>query len=242
MKKIPLLTQLGFNQQEHEIYVSLLEHGPSTISNLFKFTGIYRPTIYKTLPKLIKEGLVTITKKGKRNKYVAEHPRILESRVNEMKSKMEEDFEELQEIHSVYDKRPLVKYLEGRKGLAFVLDDIAMSSNKNDVICRYSSRKDTTDVEKYVSKKYREMRAKKQLQRLVITSDTLAKKKTKPRLDRTIKVVPEKFDLFDDNVSLYIYGDKVAFVDYNSDSAFIVESKDIASFQKKIFKLLFSKL
>ncbi|OGH85623.1 MAG: hypothetical protein A2493_02040 [Candidatus Magasanikbacteria bacterium RIFOXYC12_FULL_33_11] len=242
MKYIPLLKQLGFSQQEHEIYVTLLEQGPSTISSISKGTGIYRPTIYKTLPKLLKQGLITVTKKGKRNKYVAEHPRMLEGLVKEMKNKLEYDFDELQQIYLVHDKRPLVKYLEGRKGLSFVLDDIAISSNKHDVICRYSSRKDTTDVDKYVSQKYRDMREKKQLERLVITSDTLAKKKTIPRLDRTIKVVPTKFDLFDDDVSLYIYGDKVAFVDYNSDSAFIVESKYIASFQKKIFKLLFSKL
>lgn len=52
-----------------------------------------------------------------------------------------------------------------------------------------------------------------------------------------VKAIPKKFDLFEDNISLIIYGDKIAYVDYNSNTAFIVESAKIARFQEKLFKL-----
>ena len=47
---------------------------------------------------------------------------------------------------------------------------------------------------------------------------------------------------FDYNVTEVIYGDRVAFIDYNSETAMIIESKVIADFQKHIFKSFYKKL
>jgi hypothetical protein len=52
-------------------------------------------------------------------------------------------------------------------------------------------------------------------------------------------VIPKNFDLFEDNVSKIIYKNKVAIVDYNSLSGFIIENRLFAKFEEKLFKLLF---
>jgi hypothetical protein len=61
-------------------------------------------------------------------------------------------------------------------------------------------------------------------------------------LTRSFKAVPKDFDLFEDNISLLIYGDKTAYIDYGSRTSFIVESPKIARFQEKLFRLLYKKL
>ena len=64
----------------------------------------------------------------------------------------------------------------------------------------------------------------------------------RPRLEREIKVVPPDFDLFEYNVSQVIYGNKVAVIDYNTETAVVIENPTVARFQGKIFELLFRKL
>jgi hypothetical protein len=111
------------------------------------------------------------------------------------------------------------------------------------VYYRYSSAK-ITGVEKrqnYLSRKYRLLRDQKQLERKVITN--VANKAGKhTRHEREIKVVPPDFDLFEYNISQIIYGNKVAVIDYNTETAVLIENPTIARFQQKIFELLFRKL
>ena len=63
-----------------------------------------------------------------------------------------------------------------------------------------------------------------------------------PRLERSVKFVPKNYGLFDYDITEILYGDKIAFIDYNTETGLIIENPVIAEFQKKIFKLLYDKL
>ncbi|MDR3558263.1 MAG: hypothetical protein P4L61_01900 [Candidatus Pacebacteria bacterium] len=54
--------------------------------------------------------------------------------------------------------------------------------------------------------------------------------------------MPDDLGPFEHNVTEVIYGDKVAFIDYGSEIAMIIESKKIAEFQKHIFRMFYKKL
>jgi hypothetical protein len=71
--------------------------------------------------------------------------------------------------------------------------------------------------------KYKLIRKKKQLQRMVITNTYLDNLKEK-KLDKDVVVVSEKFDLFEDNITKIIYAHKVAIIDYNTEECFVIES------------------
>jgi hypothetical protein len=64
----------------------------------------------------------------------------------------------------------------------------------------------------------------------------------KPKLEREIKIIDGKKEDFTDNIIFTIYANKISFVDFNTETSIIIESQEIAEFQKKIFKLLFKKL
>ncbi|USN59296.1 MAG: hypothetical protein H6767_04440 [Candidatus Peribacteria bacterium] len=49
-------------------------------------------------------------------------------------------------------------------------------------------------------------------------------------------------DEFDDNIFMSIYADKVAYIDFNSESSIIIQNKQIADFQKKLFRLIYKRL
>jgi pantothenate kinase len=112
-----------------------------------------------------------------------------------------------------------------------------LSSPKGSTIYRYSSRK-AFEIKNI---NYHKLRDLKKIERKVITSEEKSKIK-KSKLERFVKNIPKEIDLFDDNVSQFIYENKIAFIDYEKKVSFIIESKKIADFQKKIFKILYSKL
>jgi hypothetical protein len=75
----------------------------------------------------------------------------------------------------------------------------------------------------------------------VISSNKAALLKQK-RLERDIVIIPKEYDEFDQDVTMTIYGDKVAYIDFTNESSIIIESPMIAEFQKKLFILLHKKL
>lgn len=234
-----LLGRLGFTDNEGTIYFELVETGPTTVAALAHKTGLHRPTVYKTLPLLQARGLVTPAKKGARTLFVAEPPEKLEVLLHETETAFSRILPELQAAYTSKEKRPVVKVLEGKQGITFVFDDLVKTLKRGDVFYRYSSVRASRDA--YLPKNYREIRDAKKLERFVITNTTRAKEK-KPRMERAIKIVPERYGLFDQDVTQVIYGDKVAFVDYNSQTALLVENPALAEFQRKLFQMLYDLL
>jgi hypothetical protein len=116
---------------------------------------------------------------------------------------------------------------------------MVVSSPKGSTIYRYSARKNTG--KRYKNTSYHKLRDSKKIERKVITSEEKSKIK-KSKLERFLRVIPKEFDLFNDDVSQFIYENKIAFIDYENKISFIIESEKIANFQKKIFKILYSKL
>lgn len=236
-----ILQKIGLSEKESRIYIALLKSGPANVSDICRRIGIHRPLIYKVLPDLIEKGIVSISPKGKRKEFTAESPEKLKGLFIKLTQDFEMAIPELEQMHQAAGKRPIVKFLQGRKGLQFVFEDLIASLKKGDVFYRYSSRKETTFGDKYLPQNYRKLRDQKQLERFVITNESIAKIK-KPRLERAVKIVPPKYDLFSYDIAQLIYGNKIAFLDYNTETAAIIENPQIAEFQKKIFKLLYDKL
>ena len=76
---------------------------------------------------------------------------------------------------------------------------------------------------------------------MIIFSDNIASQKI-PKLEREMKIIDSKTMRFDDNIIFTIYGNKISLIDFNKETCIIIESKELAEFQEKVFKLLFKKL
>lgn len=173
---------------------------------------------------------------------MAEPPNRLETIFDDLKIDFFEALPDLEDMYSSNELKPKVRFLSGKEGTKRVFDDIVRSLPKGDTFYRYSSNIDGQEKkDKYVPRGYRKMRDDKKLERQVITNQVTAQRKIN-KLDRFIKVIPQDFGAFVHNVTELIYGDKTAFIDYNSETAMIIESKKIADFQRHIFKVLYKKL
>lgn len=236
-----LLRNLGLSEREGRIYLALLEHGSTTIAGIARSSGLHRPIIYRVLPALQERGLVSVSPKGKQRRYVAESPEKLKALVDNLSASFVAALPDLQRAYATSCTRPIVKFLEGRKGLQAVYGDLVRSCRRGDVYYRYSSRRATTNWQRYFPPQYLAERDTKQLQRFVISSAKLDRTLERD-MNRAVKVVPPQYGLFEYDVVQLIYANKVAFMDYNTETALIIENPAIAEFQKKIFKLLYDKL
>ena len=241
-KYIALLKWIWLPEKSAKIYLSLLEYWKSTISDIQNNINIHRVEIYRLLPLLIETWFVLVSIKWKRKQYLPASPTKINEAYKEIEERNKWTINVLIEKFSHLDKKPNIIYSEWKKGITHVFNDIIDSQNKWDIFYRITSEIDTEKInKKYLPKNYREKRDKKELERYVIMSSKAAKIK-KPRLERDLVVIPEEIDEFEDNIFMSIYANKLAYIDFNSESSIIIENKQIADFQKKIFKLLFKSL
>jgi len=246
MKIEETLKKIGLQEEETLIYLSLLEGGNATVAELSRRTNLYRPKIYKTIPTLIEKGLVTKNIIGKRILYIASSPERLESSLESIRDELQDILPTLIGMQASIGKKPILKYTEGKKAIISVFEDILTSVKKGGIYYRYSSVGDIFLSRKFKNNAYLppnffERQKNKQLERLVITSELNAKR-IQPEVDSHVKIIPEEYDPFDENLSHIIYGNKVAFIDYEADTVIIMEGKRFADFQKKIFLFLYRKL
>lgn len=239
VKQKTILEKMGFNKEESGLYMALLELGQASISDIVRKTGMHRPTVYRILPILIEKGLVSIMPKGKYKIYIAESPERLQRLITEIEDEFNSEIHGLLETYETRGKKPLIKFSEGDKAIRDLYSDVVHSLKKNDVYYRYSSALNLAR-RKYVPDDYRQVRDRKGLERYIISDESM--KGGKKKLGKAVRYIPAGDDLFDLNITQVIYDNKVALLDYNSKTVTIIENKMIAEFQKRIFKLLYSKL
>jgi len=236
-----ILKSLGLTKHEAEVYITLVELGPSIISHIVKQTGLHRPTIYRTLIPLQRKELISVIVKGKQKLYTAEPPDKLATVFESLKGDFEKILPDLQRIYERKKKQTLVKFLEGKNGIQFILNDLVHTLKRGEVYYRYSSKRAALALEKYIPRGLRKRRDAKQLQRYMIT-DAAAEWQEKQTLNRAHKLLPSSSHLFNDNTAELIYAGKTAFIDFDSETAVLIENPTTAEFQKKLFKALYNLL
>lgn len=238
-KYFHLLERIGMSEPERVIYMILLEKPYQTISDISKRSKYHRPTVYKSIESLESEWLIEKSfLEGKRYHYHITSPKKLNDKIKNLTTIAEHLLPELEAMYEKKNDAPILSIKEGTKWIQAIHKDLMESLPKWWIYYRYSStRREYTGRSLYVPDDYFELQQKKEIERIVITSDD----KKKFRLwnpNREVISVPASFDQFDDNISKIIYANKVAIIDYDSQTGWIIENERFARYEEKIFRLL----
>lgn len=234
------LSRLGLSEYESTIYLSLLENGPRNISEISKDTSYHRPIIYKVLKSLRERGYVNTTlQKNKRISYCITDPLLLLNELEEIQKNSRNTIEELSYFYQKSTKKPNFSIKEWLEEIRSIHKDLITSLKKWDIYHRYSSsQRDYADRGKYVPSNYFDEQKNKELERYIITNEKMKERRAGNPL-RDVVAIPSGHDLFDDNITKLIYGDKVAIIDYDTETGWVIESARFAEYERKIFTLLF---
>lgn len=238
------LQEIGLNEKEAAIYLALLQTDSASVIDISKNTGVNRSTVYVVLDGLMKKGLVSETKIGKKVHYLAEAPERLAAFVESQRMVFEERSKRLPDIipqikgvQRASGERPVMKYFEGRDAalsahlIFFNAQDkegVGYFLFNRDLIDEVFSQNEISTVQK--------IRPGKQIKgKSLYTS----KKTTLPtdELSERIKIDGGKYPV---SCDMSIYEDRVQIITMGkSISTIFIQSKDVADTLKSLFRLAF---
>ena len=101
-----ILQQLGFNDKEIKVYLTLLSGHRPCVRSPPKDTGINRGSVYEVLKSLQKEGLAGMYQKHKKQFFLAEDPQklveVIEHKERSVSGLKRDLAEMLPELRSLY--------------------------------------------------------------------------------------------------------------------------------------------
>ena len=247
MKIQQVLMELGLAEPEAEIYIQLAKtSGPQPASIIAQRLRMNRTTVYKTLLKLSKMGLVTKTMKHGTMCFIAEEPdKHIEALLMKRKSRLDyvsdlfmDAIPELKNLRKEELLTPKVRYYEGLEGVKRVYEDTLLE--KEPIYAFENIGFMAFEIQDFLWNDYVPRRTEMGIFAYVITpknpdnEDFRAKDKECAR--ETKFIAGKDFPL---EIEINVYGNKTAFFSYRHDEMFgvIIESASIANSMKAIFNL-----
>lgn len=124
------LKNQGFNDNDWRIYLDIYRHGRSFASSVAVRTGIDRTTVYSSLKRLLKKGVIAQTKVNDIYAYVPVSPEIfieeVEGRIADLKAEksMAQLFvEELKTLQKSSLLKPRIKIFEGPQAIVSLFEE-----------------------------------------------------------------------------------------------------------------------
>lgn len=245
-----VLNSLGFNEEEVECYITLLEQGTSTAGILAKKMGVPRPTLYDILRKLQDKGLLTqsINDTGTRT-FTALEPEKINQLFEQRKEQLDKNQDLFKQVLPDLMKKqpskllkPNFQLFEGEEGVKHVLKDMLLYSNMETMAfwpIKAMVEILSPDFFRYHNKE----RIKNKLYtRAIWPQNQLVDIAEHPFLGvgedfrREIRVAPAEIDF---TMGYWIYGNKVAYISSRKESfGFILESAEHVEMLRTQFEML----
>jgi HTH-type transcriptional regulator, sugar sensing transcriptional regulator len=236
-----MLVEAGLSEKESGVYLSLLELGKGTVTQISRKANINRTTGYDILDSLVQKGLANILGKEPKQEYMAESPdklqNFIEAEIEKKKEALKKTsslLPELKSLHNISD-RPRVRFYEGLGGLEQVYEDTLTS---REPIRAYASVENMHEGLPGYFPKYYQRRAGAGIAIRAIVPDSPTgreRKKFDKTESRETALVPR--EMFDFIPEINIYDNKVMIASWREKLGIIIESTEIADAMKKIYEL-----
>lgn len=241
MKK-ELLEELGLSKNEIKIYLALLRLGSAPAGKITKEVGIHRRNVYDSIERLAKKGLVGFVVKDKIKHFEAVNPYRFLDMIHEEKQRIERKeknvssmLSDLLAIKNISKSDKSVLVLTGARGIRNVLEDVLRTKQENLVL---GAHKPPAPIKNYLEGFHKRRVRLKVKERLIFNrSDSERASKLSKMPHTKIKYLTKEYD---GQVSLNIYGDKVAILMWSDPMAILIENKEIAKIFRNYFNVLWN--
>lgn len=120
---IDALKAIGFGDKEATIYLTLLQIGSAPASKVAKELGMDRTTVYYILLRMLEQGLVNQTIKGRTKRFAATDPKTLYEERIANAQRFSAILPALQAAHNQHKEELAVEVRQGNAGLRFLYKD-----------------------------------------------------------------------------------------------------------------------
>ncbi|MDD5178142.1 MAG: helix-turn-helix domain-containing protein [Candidatus Nanoarchaeia archaeon] len=232
------LKQIGLNEKESKVYLSLLESEDCLVSEIAEKTKINRTLLYSILSDLSNKGIVTYILKNNTRYYRAAEPEKMLSMLKEKEKFFESILPELISLKKPKTKKPLVEILEGREGIKTILNDLLRI--KQEWFAFNIPGKGPEIIGPTVEAFEKERQKQKIILNVlcVKTTEGIKRGKEFSQMKFTnVRFMPESYE---SPASNWIYGDRVVVIFWYKEFPFAIRiiDKNLAESYKNYFKAL----
>ena len=218
--------------------MTALQLGAESVQNIARKAGINRVSVYDILERLQEDGFVQTIIKGKKRYFAAVKPEMISENLKSRQALFNQLLPELTAIQAKTENKPKIMYFEGRDGVWQAFSDrIKHKPELKENLVYGSSEKLLLAYPEEYKSFTSERIAKGIIARIIVEkseSGIWEKEKSVEHL-RQVKFLPPDIRL---GSSTVIYGDRMLTVSWDSQIAVIIEDKNNADNQRKIFELL----
>ncbi|MFA6047443.1 MAG: helix-turn-helix domain-containing protein [Parcubacteria group bacterium] len=235
------LKKAGLSENEAKVYLAALELGETSVYRLAKKSGVKRTTTYLAVENLKEKGLMSSYESNNVAVVYAENPKKLVESMENKKRDLERILPELLAFNNLIDKKPKIKYFEGKESYKEVFSDV-LKYPDSEMLGTFNEK--FWDWEGYFTSYFMPKRKEKKIWARVLFKDNPELKSIAESGNVTfsqIKMVPsEKFNI---EIEMVVYGkNKVGMVSYDEEMAIIIESQKIHDTQKSFFEVMWDML
>lgn len=239
------LKDIGLSEKESDVYLSLLEQGACSVTEIAKNTHIQRAQVYEVLESLREKDLTHTNLRGKRKTYYASAPEQLRHILNDKLALLDDALPELMTLSNSGDTKPIMRYVEGVSGIKEIYLASAEAQEKElyAFVGVESLTQRSKALQDFWDGAFQKKRKKNGVLGRIIVPDNPAgkafqkKDKTNGRESRLVPSSQYNFP-----AEMLVYDDVVVFISYTKDEEFAlsVESKAIAKTVKMIWQIVWN--
>lgn len=231
---IKILEESGLTNAEAKVYLMLLKSGSSLAGRISRDTGIHRRSVYDTIERLVKKGLVSYIKTNNRKYFQAEDPKRFVDMLKEKEESMISALPELEGMRRFAPEAKETTFYRGRLALRSIFDD-QIREGKEILILGGSS--EVNEIMGYYFMHYDKERERKGIAVKIVFSERAKKTdyaRNIPLAD--IRYIPEKNS---SPLAINIYGNKTAIILWTHEPiGILIKEKAIAEGYRKYFDMI----
>lgn len=238
------LQELGLSRGAEDVYLALANFGGGDISFIARHADQSRADTYRYISELLECDLIRIVTYGKRKHYEAAAPEAIFALLKNKEDRIIDQVENLAHIFDQQKQGFATETFAGKKGISTVYEILVRDAEPHAQLLRIESPEDHTICKKYYPKIYwyrASSRQKGDLDKYVITNTPTSNTRRRA-INRSTKAVPDKHAPFSFNFTTVIIEDKVAYIDFQYEKAFLIRNKRFAEYMKTIFWMLYERL
>ncbi len=232
------LRAAGLAGNDIRVYKALLKLGTANVSMIMGACGLHRKTVYDTLDRLASLGLAGWHREGKKRMFTAANPSKLLDLAREKENMIKDALPGLLKIADSAGEKTDVVVFKGKQGLTNIFEDIIKSGAKT-WLSLISSGKGKELLPEYVSNFHRR-RVEAGVRYKVIYhkggGEVQRRVKEHKGMKLTeVRILPHESTI---PISIWIYGDKTAFMIWGAETGIMIEDKKLTRAFKDHFEVL----
>ena len=240
-----ILSKLGLNNNEIQIYLLLLKKGPSKASEIAELTKLHRTHVYDLLESMAKKAIVSFLIQENKKYFQAVSPAKLEVLLSKKQEQIQQDkkqlntlIKELNQLTTESKTKLLASVFLGKQAFMSQLNGLLRILKKGEEYLVIGFTQKADETLQYFLPAFALRRIKKQVKRKIIMDSSLrGTAQTKQKFQQT-RYLPKNHQI---PMGIIVYKNKVILVIIEHDYISLkIENQKISDNFRKYFNLIWN--